>query len=161
MPSTLVPDDFEVPESLQGDGFRLSMLTIHDTFKDYDAVMSSRENLTSVFGSHTEWPSEDLSIEQDMIDLGWHNKEFQTKTSFVYKVTSLYESKYYGCVYIYPPVKPENDVTIYMWVRKSEANTGLDGKLFSTVKDWISKEWPFKSVAYPGREIDWKTWESS
>ena len=36
---------------------------------------------------------------------------------------------------------------------------GLDNELFSAVKGWIGKEWPFEKVAYPGRDIDWETWQ--
>jgi hypothetical protein len=37
---------------------------------------------------------------------------------------------------------------------------GLDTTLFNSVKQWIEKEWPFKKVAYPGREIKWEEWRS-
>ncbi len=40
-------------------------ITIHDAFKDYDAVMSSREHLWSRFGVIWGWPSEDMTIEQN------------------------------------------------------------------------------------------------
>ena len=42
---------------------------------------------------------------------------------------------------------------------RNEANTGLDAHLFSAIKEWVAKDWWFKSVAYPGREIAWKDWE--
>ena len=35
-----LPSEFEVPELLEHDRFRLRPLTIHDVVKDYDAVMS-------------------------------------------------------------------------------------------------------------------------
>ena len=47
-----------------------------------------------------------------------------------------------------------------MWVRESEIANGLDSILFSTVKKWVSEDWPFKKVAYPGREIKWEDWKS-
>jgi hypothetical protein len=37
-----LPSDFEVPELLETDRFRIRPLTIHDLVKDYDAVMTSR-----------------------------------------------------------------------------------------------------------------------
>ena len=160
MLNRLVPADFEVPETWEGIDFRLSMLTMNDVFKDYDAVMSSRDGLKNIFASNTEWPSSDLTIEDNMIEMGWHNKEFKRGTSFTYKVTSLDSTKYYGCLYIYPPTKSDYDATIYMWVRSSEAATGLEEKLFKTVKAWIKSDWPFDKVAYPGRDIGWNTWES-
>jgi len=32
--------------------------------------------------------------------------------------------------------------------------------LYETVKKWIKEKWPFQNPGYPGREIDWKTWNS-
>lgn len=148
----LVPDSFQVPEKTETDKFSLRMLTINDVDKDYEAVMSSIDHLQGVFGERSSWPSPDLTKEQDLIDLGWHQKEFQMRSSFAYTVMSLDESQCLGCVYIFPSHKEGTDAVIYMWVRKSEFDKGLDPILFKTVKEWIGKEWPFKKVIYPGRE---------
>ena len=45
-----LPRDFQVPAVVQTDRFRMRSITIHDVFKDYDAVMSSREHLWCRFG---------------------------------------------------------------------------------------------------------------
>ena len=50
---------------------------------------------------------------------------------------------------------------IYLWVRKSEFDRGLDRVLFKAVKEWVRKSWPFGNPAYPGREISWETWEAT
>jgi hypothetical protein len=47
---TVLPADFEVPELLETDRFRVRPLTIHDVVKDYDAVMTSREHLWDQLG---------------------------------------------------------------------------------------------------------------
>lgn len=67
------------------------MLTVNDVVKDYNAVMTSIEHLqkTKPFGPDHKWPTKDLTFEQDLIDLGWHQKEFQRKTSFACTVMSL------------------------------------------------------------------------
>jgi len=154
-----VPADFVVPDSLENEHFRIRMLSINDVVKDYDAVMSSIDHLKKMFPT-SSWPSPDLSFEQDLIDLGWHQKEFQRRSSFAYTVVSLDESEVLGCLYINPTTKTDYDVSISMWVRASEVENGLDPILFETVKTWISKEWPFQKVAYPGREIPWNEWSS-
>ncbi len=154
-----IPPDFIVPEKLEEETFRLRMLTVNDVVKDYDAVMTSVDHLRGVFGSQSTWPSKQLTFEQDLIDLGWHQKEFQRRTSFAYTVMSTDESKCLGCVYIEPTSKKGYDAEVFLWVRKSEFDKGLDPLLYKSVKKWIKNEWPFKNVAYPGREIDWKTWE--
>ena len=58
-----------------------------------------------------------------------------------------------------PSLKTDFDAEAYLWVRQSEFESGLDPILFDAVKNWIKKEWPFKKVAYPGREIIWEEWE--
>ena len=152
--------DFKVPKMYQNEHFRIRMLTVNDVVKDYDAVMSSIDYLQGVFGPNSTWPSRDLSFEQDLIDLGWHQKEFQMRSSFAYTVVSLDESKVVGCLYIFPTGKGDYNASITMWVRASEVDNGLDSILFDAVKKWISEEWPFKKVAYPGREINWSEWNS-
>ena len=87
-----------------------------------------------------------------MIDLGWHQKEFQRRTSFAYTVVKQDESECIGCVYIFPSEEPAYEAEVYMWVRKSAYDKGLDPVLERAVKDWIKSSWPFKKVDYPGRE---------
>ena len=148
----LVSKEFEVPLVLETSDLRLRALTINDVVKDYDAVMSSLDHLQSqnVFGG--TWPRSDLTLEQDLIDLGWHQKEFQTRRSFAYTVMSLDESECLGCVYIVPSERPGVDAEIYLWVRRSEFEKGTDPILFALVKGWISKSWPFETVVFPGRQ---------
>ncbi len=152
MPVSLVPDDFEVPQVLDRERFRLRMLTIHDVVKDYDAVMSSIDHLQGVFGERSSWPSPSLTLEQDLIDLGWHQKEFRKRTSFTYTMMSRDEKRCLGAVYFYPSADAASDVDVYLWVRADEVAGGLDGELFATVRWWVQQSWPFRRVRYPGRE---------
>lgn len=157
-----VPKEFQVPDKLETDRFRLKMLTIHDVVKDYEAVMTSIEHLqkSMPFGPDHGWPTEELTLEQDLIDLGWHQKEFQRKSSFTYTVESLDERKCLGCLYIYPSPNEKYDARIVMWVRQGEIETGLDEHLYREVKKWVREKWPFKKPGYPGRDIDWESWNS-
>jgi len=156
--ASFIPLEYSVPAELVTKQFKLRMLTVDDVVKDYDAVMSSRERLRGVFGQSDTWPSDTLSLKQNLIDLGWLQKEFQRRTSFAYTVVSLDERQVLGCVYIWPSSKREFDALVYLWVRDSEYEKGLDPILFATVKDWVAAEWPFSKVAYPGREIPWDRW---
>ena len=157
--SPLVPDDFQVPEILQTDRLRLRPLAIHDAVKDFDAVASSEERLRSVYDPGGEWPS-GLTLEQNIIELGWHQTEFQLRTSFAYTVVSLDGSEVLGCVYIYPSPRPEYDAQVTMWVRQSRVAEGLDEHLFDTVESWIATHWPFTNPAYPGRRISFQDWRA-
>ncbi|MFC2175263.1 GNAT family N-acetyltransferase [archaeon] len=151
MRSTLVPTDFEVPLVLDTPRFRLRMLSLADVDKDYDAVISSVKHLKGFFGQNNAWP-EGLTMEQELIDLSWHQKEFQLRSSFTYTVVTPDETKCVGCVYIFPSKKAGFDAVVFMWARESELGTGLDEELYKTVKAWIKDKWPFKNVAYPGRD---------
>ena len=152
------PDSVSIPVGIETEDFRIRILTINDLVKDYDAVMSSIDHLKGIFGPKSSWPSRDLTIEQDLIDLGWHQKEFEIKSSFAYTVMKLDESKCLGCVYIDPSEKDGYDAKMICWVRKSEIANGLDEKLFYAVKLWLEEEWWFNSVAFPGRTISWDKW---
>ena len=153
----IVPEGFDVPVLLETPRLRLRPLTLDDAVKDYDAVMSSKTRLRTVFNPSGEWP-EGLSLEHNKLELAWHQVEFQLRTSFAYTVVRLDESSVLGCMYIYPAFNSDHDVEITMWVRESESQTGLDQHLFESVKNWIVDSWPFSNPAYPGRTIPWEQW---
>jgi len=157
-PTPFVPEDFKIPEKLETQEFRLRMLTVNDVVKDYDAVMTSVEHLKTIWPG-SDWP-EGLTFEQDLIDLGWHQKEFQSRTSFAYTVVTPDESLVTGCVYIDPTPKRGYDAVVYLWARQSELARGMETRLYAAVQDWIAKEWPFKKVAFPGRDIEWDAWNA-
>lgn len=147
-----LPRDFTPPERLETETFYLRMLSIHDLVKDYDAVMSSAERLKGTF-YQSSWP-EGLSLTQNLIDLAWHEKEFQRRTSFAYTVMARDESICLGCVYLYPSPRPDYDAELLMWVRSS--HSVLDEPLAEAVQLWLRQAWPFARVAWPGRSISWQ-----
>ncbi len=154
-----VPADFEVPAKVETAEFRIRMLTVNDVVKDYDAVMSSLAHLQGMFLDHWGWPTAELSLEQDLIDLGWHQKEFQNRTSFAYTVVTLDESRVLGCIYVFPFKGEGYDADVALWVRSDVLKTGMDERLFQTVKSWMADDWPFEKVAYPGRDLSWETYK--
>jgi hypothetical protein len=154
-----VPDNFIVPEKLETDRFRLRMLSVDDVEKDYDAVMTSCRELRNP-NDENSWPRENMTLEEDLQDLKAHQEEFLNRIAFAYTVMSLDESQCLGCVYIDPSEKSMFDAEVYLWVRTSELPNGLDEILYKTVKAWVKERWPFKNVAYPGREISYEEWRA-
>lgn len=144
-----VPENFVVPPSLETKDFRLRMLSVDDVEKDYEAVMETQERFHSMGSS---WPREGFKIEENLADLEQHQQEFLDREAFAYTVVSLDESRVLGCVYINPTESADVEASVYMWVRESEYDKGLDAILFQTVKDWIDSSWPFTAVSYPGRD---------
>ena len=152
-----VPSEYQVPATLETAEFRLRMLAVNDVVKDYDAVVTSTEHCKTIWGG--KWP-DGLTLEQNLIDLGWHQKEFQTRRSFAYTVVRLDEARVLGCVYILPTRKRGYDAEVYLWARQSELAGGLEARLHDTVKDWVATKWPFKAAAFPGRGIPWEGWRA-
>lgn len=155
-----VPDDFVVPEVLETEHFRLRMLSVSDVVKDYDAVMSSREHLQGSFGPDSDWPNADMTLEQNLVDLGWHQSEFQNRSSFAYTVVSPDEQRVLGCLYMFPAHRGDYDARIIMWVRSDVLDDGYDALLYRAVTAWVNEDWPFSNPAYPGRSISWEQWAS-
>ena len=155
--SRFVPHDFAIPETLETPEFRLRMLSVHDVVKDYEAVMSSVAHCQTVWGG--EWP-EGLTLTQNLIDVGWHQKEFQTRRSFAYTVVDLAETEVLGCVYILPATKRGHDAEVYLWARQRELAGGLEDRLYAATRAWVATQWPFKAVAYPGRSLTLAAWQA-
>ena len=157
-PRPFVPEDFVVPAVLEKSTYRLRMLTVNDLVKDYDAVMSSEAHIQENGPPGMTWPT-GLTLEEDLIDLGWHQKEFINRTSFAYTVVTPDESRVIGCLYINPTRKEAADAAIFLWTRPPEQLDFLDGdKLRADVRTWLRKEWPFESPVFPGTDIEWEDW---
>jgi len=158
MTKTFVPLDYEVPESLVTDQYRLDILSPKVTEIDYEAVMSSKVRLRTIFGENTDWPKDDMSLEHNTKDLKRHEEEFKSRKAFLYTVLTLTRDRCIGCVYIEPTKVTEFDCEVYLWVRDSEIS--LDDHLYNTIHNWLESSWPFKKIAFPGREISWSGWNS-
>lgn len=150
-----VSADFEVPLSFSSKKFLLEVLKPIHVHLDYEAVMSSKESLRTVFAEQDEWPADDMSLAENMNDLIMHEKEFKLRKAFAYTVLSPDQSRCIGCLYIEPSIRDGMDAEIYYWLR--DDSLYLMDEFENTIKQWL-KEWPFKNAAYPGREIPWKEW---
>ena len=152
-----IPREFVVPCELSTANFKLRMLSVDDVEKDFDAVTSSVARLSKVWPD-SGWPA-GLTLRQNLIDLGWHEKECQNRTSFAYTMVAPDESQVLGCVYLYPTDKARYDANVFLWVREGEAANDLDEELFEVVQRWVASDWPFENPAYPGRTISWEHWD--
>ena len=153
-----VPTGFVVPSELVTANFTLRMLSVDDVEKDFEAVTSSAVRVSKVWPD-SGWP-DGLTLKQNLIDLGWHEKEFQNRSSFAYTMVAPDESQVLGCVYFYPTEKAGHDAEVFLWVRESEMANDLDEALFEVVQRWLASAWPFANPGYPGRTISWAQWDS-
>ena len=92
----LVPDDFAIPAGLEHERFRLRMLSINDVVKDFDAICDRVDR------DGTPKPPFVSTVADNLVDLGWHQKEFELRRSFAYTVVAPDDSQVLGCVYIDP-----------------------------------------------------------
>jgi hypothetical protein len=140
----LVADDFEVPAGLEHERFRLRMLTVDDVEKDFDAINARVDHLGAPRPPFVD------TIRLNLVDLGWHQKEFELRRSFAYTVVAPDESEVLGCVYLNP--SETHDAEVRLWVTKSAWEDGLDPVLEAAVRDWVATRWPFERVAFGERD---------
>jgi len=118
-------------------------LTVNDVIKDYEAINAR------VAPDGRDDPWSETTLEENLVDLGWHQKEFELRRSFAYTVVLPDESRVLGCVYLYP--SDEADVEVRLWVRREAWDEGLEPVLEQTVRAWLDEKWPFRSADWPER----------
>ena len=60
--SSLVPEDFNIPNNITTDKFKLHLLSNDDAILNYEAYMSSIEHLQGVFDPNDQpWPTKDVT----------------------------------------------------------------------------------------------------
>jgi len=156
MKITFVPKSFDVPTKASLTPFQLTVLEESNAEVDYQAVMSSLKRLKSIFGPHTSWPSEKMSLEENIVSLQTHHREFIDRDAFAYSVFDKSRTHCLGSVYIDPSRSPHYDCEVYLWIREDSAD--LDAMLHTTVLTWLTESWPFDKIAFPGRSISWQDW---
>ena len=142
----LIPNGLTPPARHQGAGFHLRMLSIHDVVKDFDAVISARDRLKGLMQPGGTWP-DGLTLEENLIDLAWHQREFTIGHSFAYTVMNDDESRCLGCGYINPPDRDGFDAAAFYWARDPE----FDDTLGPAFRALVAK-FPLPRVAFPGRD---------
>lgn len=159
--STLVPADFPVPTSATDTGFRIVPLSPALAKIDYDAYMSSIEHLQKTFSRSASWPHDGITDADTIADMENEQSRFQARKSFAYAVLTPDGKRERGCVYVRPSPVPGYDAQVVLWVTQAEYDAGFDAELYAFVQDWMASDWPFAKVAYPGRAIDWATWDAT
>src|SRR5450631_1941032 len=145
MTHSVVPDDYNVPLTLNGPGFRLEPLGPQHNDADHHAWMSSIEHIRATPGFSTwRWPPvEGMSLDENLRDLRRHADDFGRRVDFTYTVLDD-EDVVVGCVYIYPSRADPAITEVRSWVTASRAE--LDSVLHETVHSWLVADWPFTDV---------------
>jgi hypothetical protein len=111
--------DWHIPKEHILGAFKLNALSIKDLDRDYEAVMASAAEIKTA-NANSLWPPDDLTREDNMIDLAWHQKEFAARRSFAWAVEDD-SGSYLGCAYVHPSIAGENAADVAWWWK-----TGVD-----------------------------------
>ena len=156
---SFIPAEFNAPTLIEAEGFKLVPLGPELVDIDYAAYMSSIEHLQKTFTRSTNWPREGITDEEAMLDMETEQARFENRESFAYAVLTPDGTRERGCVYVYPSNIEGFDAVVRMWVTKDEFDAGFDEELYSWAQSWVQSDWPFETVAYPGRAIEWAAWD--
>lgn len=152
--------NFKVPVLVETPNFKVVPLAPDLAKRDFDAYMSSIEHLQKTFTRSANWPHKDISAADAMRDMETEQARFGNRQSFAYAILSPDGRRERGCVYVSPSPVKGYDAVVRMWVRKDEYDAGFDAELYKWVVNWVRKDWPFAKVAYPGRAIEWSSWDA-
>ncbi|MBM7074009.1 hypothetical protein JQC92_18550 [Shewanella sp. 202IG2-18] len=158
MDNQFVPNTFTVPETYNANSFSFVPLSNKVVEQDYEAVMSSVQKLKGIFGKGSNWPSDGLTLAKNKEDMKVHEREFRQREAFAYSIFDVNKTKCLGTAYIDPSPSVEFESMVHFWIREDSSH--LESELADTIKYWLEDAWPFKNVAYPGRDIAWSKWDA-
>jgi hypothetical protein len=150
--------DAPVPEVLRTDEFMLRPLRATDVQLDYDAVISSRDELLRSSGG--TWPREGFTLEEDVADLERHEREHRERVAFTSTVLNPAETECLGCLYMNPLERllghdagsgaylSDRTAYISFWVRSTRLADHLDTRLLVALIPWFLNEWAFSHVLF-------------
>lgn len=146
------------PTYLEYSGLIARPLTRNDIDDDLVAVNENIEIIKRTRGG--KWPTGQLTKEEDLLDLAWHEREFNDGNSFAYVVRDESQN-YIGCFYLYGlgyrTLLTEGlidfDVDASWWVTKSAYDKGMYSKLQEALNKWLVEDFGFKKPYFSNVEI--------
>lgn len=129
---------YSIPSTHRLGDFTLKSLSISDLDRDFDAIMESAADIKAA-NPGSNWP-DGLTREKNLIDLAWHQREFEARRSFAWVIESR-EGDYLGCLYVYPSIAGDETADVIWWWR-----SGIDSATHSfreNVGAWLASDtWP-------------------
>lgn len=116
----------------------LKALSIHDLERDFSAVMESAADIKAA-NPGSSWP-DGLTREKNLIDLAWHQREFEARRSFAWVIESA-DGQYLGCLYVYPSIAGEPSADVVWWWRSGAVVSRPAFR--QELLEWLSgDDWP-------------------
>lgn len=163
----LIPSNFQPPHAVRLPGFALEALSVQHAESDFAAVTASASAIRHVFGPQNDWPSTSTSFEENRADLIRHEADFNERRAFVYAVVGLDDQAYLGCFYLRPISASKGrdrrrnlyDAQAFLWLSVLH-DRWTDAQVLAELESWLARQWPLKSIAWPGRKPGWADWYS-
>ena len=105
----------DLPRRAEIGAFQLTPLSPAQVDEDFEAVIGSKQVLRGLFGD--DWPL-GLTRDDNLTDMGWHEREFTAKRSFAWIIRDP-GGRYLGCAYLYPDLGKRGHGQVVTWVRDS------------------------------------------
>ena len=154
----LVPNSFEPPKTYVAKTYKLVPLGPSVAELDYQAYMSSIDHIRKSQGGN--WPSPGLTMQDQAKDMASEKAQWDGRLSFPFAILTPDGTKELGCFYLRPSPKQGYDVVATMWTIQEQFDQGFEDQLYKDMKAWVATAWPFKNVAWVGRDISRDTWRS-
>ena len=151
----LLPHGLRPPETFAGPGFIARPLRLTDAEDDFAAVVASADRLRGHMDPADPWP-EGMTLHENRVDLGWHEREFTAGHSFAWTVRDPDDRQVLGCCYLYPSDREGFDAMAFWWART--VHEGLDAPLGQAFRALIAAL-PL-GCAFPGRDQPWADWQA-
>ena len=143
------PDFADVawPRTFDLGAFQLTPLTAQEVEEDYAAVVKAGPLLVEIWEG---WP-EGLTLDENRVDLAWHDREFTLKRSFSWILRDA-AGLYLGCFYVFPAAGARGTAEAVLWVGDVADRTAIAQAAYEALQLWLTKALP--------RDVD-LTWSTS
>jgi len=130
--------NYTIPAVYVLSDFTLKALSISDLDRDFHAIMESASAIRAA-NPGSRWP-DGLTKEKNLIDLAWHQREFEARRSFAWVMENP-SGEYLGCLYVYPSISGEEAADVVWWWR---IGTRVSETAFREhLLEWLSSnDWP-------------------
>jgi hypothetical protein len=122
---------------------RLTPLDPAAAEEDFAAVTGSARVLTGLFGG--DWP-QGLTLEDDRIDLAWHEREFTLGRSLSWILRDA-AGTYLGCAYVFPEPGASGRGEVFLWLVDRPDRLELLATIRPLLEDWLAP-WLPAGAAY-------------
>ncbi|MBV6635439.1 MAG: hypothetical protein KI788_06010 [Mameliella sp.] len=114
-------------------GFDLTPLSPAVVEEDFAAVTGSAHVLKGLFG---DWP-DGLTLEENLWDMGWHDREFFEGRSFAWSLRDK-DGVYIGCADFYPEMGRRGAVLGYVWIVDRPDRMALQAMVIDEMTNWLN-----------------------